>query len=100
MKPLRALLALALFAASSALAAGDPAVGGKLVQMKGCDVCHARQDLQGAKAIYLRKDRKVHSMDELKAQVAACNHGLHLGLSTRDERDIVAFLNQAYYRFQ
>jgi len=100
MKPLHALFAIALLATLPVHAAGDPAVGRKLVEAKGCDTCHARQNLEGAKAIYLRKDRKVGSMDELKSQVSACNKGLHLELSPDEERDVVAFLNETYYRFK
>ena len=99
----RALLPFAfaaVVASPCAGAAGDAAVGAKLVQAKGCETCHARQKLEGAPTIYLRKDRKVHSMDELAAQVGRCNHGLDLHLSPADERDVVAFLNETYYRFR
>ena len=98
----RLLHAAALFAAALpalGAGAGDPAVGQKLVQAKGCEVCHERQNLHGAKAIYLRPNRKVHSLEELRAQVSSCNHGLHLHLTPQDERDVVAFLNRDYYRF-
>ncbi len=50
-------------------------------------------------AIYLRANRKVHSLGELRAQVSACNHGLGLELSPAEERDVVAFLDREYYRF-
>ncbi|HXZ49329.1 MAG TPA: hypothetical protein VEG27_09930 [Usitatibacter sp.] len=100
MKSLRPLLALLFLAALPAHAAGDPKVGKMLVEAKGCDACHARQKLEGAPTIYQRKDRKVGSLAELKAQVSACNHGMHLDLTPNDERDIVAFLNEAYYKFK
>jgi hypothetical protein len=94
-------VSLAVFLAASppALAAGDAAVGAKLVQAKGCELCHERQPMHGAKAIYLRPNRKVHSLGELRAQVSACNHGLGLELSPAEERDVVAFLDREYYRF-
>jgi hypothetical protein len=59
----------------------------------------ARQPLHGAKAIYLRKNRIVGSMSELEKQVSSCNHGLDLGLTPDEERDVVAYLNESYYRF-
>ena len=68
-----ALLALAMLAASPAFAAGDAAQGAKLVEEKKCETCHHNKTLGDAKAIYLRKDRKVVSLDKLKAQVARCN---------------------------
>ncbi len=95
----RIFIAIPLASALHAFAAGDPAVGEKLVQAKGCELCHERQNLHGAKAIYLRPDRKVRSLEELRAQVSACNHGFHLELSPSEERDVVAFLNRDYYRF-
>jgi diguanylate cyclase (GGDEF)-like protein len=39
-----------------------------------------QQDHGDAKAVYLRKDRKVTSLDKLKAQVALCNSELNLQL--------------------
>ena len=99
MKPARLALAALILAAGSAYAAGDPAVGRLVVQAKGCELCHQRQDLHGAKAIYLRKDRIVGSMPALRKQVSSCNHGLNLGLTPDEERDVVAYLDQAYYRF-
>ena len=100
MKALYRLVAIALLASPPALAAGDAAVGQKLVQAKGCELCHQRQPLHGAKAIYLRPNRKVHDLDQLRAQVSACNHGLHLELSPGEERDVVAFLDRDYYHFR
>lgn len=99
MKPARLACAVLLLAATSAHAAGDPAVGRLLVQAKGCELCHERQPLHGAKAIYLRKNRIVGSMAELEKQVSSCNHGLGLGLTPGEEHDVVAYLNESYYRF-
>ena len=82
-----------------ALAAPDAAQGGKLVQEKACETCHHNKTLGDAKAIYLRKDRRVTSMEKLKAQVAACNSELNLQLFPDEEEHIVAFLNDTYYKF-
>jgi len=85
---------------SSAALAADPAEGKKLVAEKKCETCHHNKTMGDASAIYLRKDRKVTSMEKLKAQVAACNSELNLQLFPDDEEHIVAFLNQAYYKFK
>ena len=90
---------LALALSGGALAAPDVAEGKKLVAEKKCEICHNNRTLGDAKAIYLRKDRKVTSMDKLKAQVAVCNSQLNLGLFPEDEEHIVAFLDDTYYRF-
>ena len=97
MKPVR----IAVLAAVLPLAAGaaDPAQGRKLVDEKKCEICHNNKTLGDAKAVYLRKDRKVTSMEKLKSQVALCNSELNLQLFPEDEEHIVAYLNQAYYKF-
>jgi hypothetical protein len=96
---MRPYLLLAALLPLSALAA-DPAEGKKLVAEKKCETCHHNKTMGDASAIYLRKDRKVTSMEKLKAQVAACNSGLGLQLFPDDEEHIVAYLNQAYYKFK
>ena len=101
MSPLQSILPFTalMFACLPALAAGDVAQGRKLVAEKKCEICHNNKTLGDAKAVYLRKDRKVTSLPKLKAQVALCNSELNLGLFPEDEEHIVAFLDQTYYRF-
>ena len=82
-----------------AMAAPDAAEGRKLVDEKNCETCHHNKTMGDAKAIYLRKDRKVNSMEQLKARVALCNSELNLQLFPDEEEHIVAFLDQEYYRF-
>ena len=83
----------------STLAAGDAAQGEKLVAEKKCEACHHSKTLGDAKAIYLRKDRRVSSLEKLKAQVAACNSELNLQLFPDEEEHIVAHLDKTYYKF-
>jgi cytochrome c2 len=90
------LLALA----SLAHAAPDPAEGKKLVAEKNCETCHHNKTMGDAKAVYLRKDRKVTSIEKLKTQVALCNSELSLQLFPEDEEHIVAYLDQTYYKFR
>jgi hypothetical protein len=92
-------LLVVLVAPGLALAAGDPAEGRKLVAETGCETCHHNKTMGDAKAIYLRKDRKVNSLAQLKARVALCNSELNLKLFPDDEEHIVAYLDQAYYKF-
>ena len=95
----KALLAFALLVSLGAMAAGDPEQGRKLVQDKKCETCHHNKTLGDAKAIYLRKDRKVTSMEKLKAQVAACNSELNLQLFPDEEEHVVSHLDKTYYKF-
>jgi hypothetical protein len=94
-----ALLSFAILVATPALAAGDPAQGKKLVDDKKCETCHHNKTLGDAKAIYLRKDRRVTSIEKLKAQVAACNSELNLQLFPDEEEHIVSYLDKTYYKF-
>ena len=88
-----------LLAPLAAYAGGDPATGKKLVEQSRCETCHHNRTLGDAKAVYLRKDRKVSSLEKLKAQVALCNSELNLQLFPDDEEHIVAYLNDTYYKF-
>ena len=96
---MRAIGTIFLAAALPAFAAGDPVEGKKLVEEHKCETCHHNKTYGDAKAVYLRKDRRVTSMEKLKAQVAVCNSELNLGLFPEDEEHIVAYLNDQYYRF-
>ena len=90
-----ALLALVPLPAVSA----DVEQGRKLVAEKKCELCHHNKTLGDAKAIYLRKDRKVGSLEKLKAQVALCNSELNLQMFPDEEEHVVAYLNDMYYKF-
>ena len=95
----RIFLLVAVLALPLSGMAADVAQGKKLVEEKQCATCHHNKTLGDAKAVYLRKDRRVTSMEKLKAQVAVCNSQLNLGLFPDDEEHIVAYLNEQYYRF-
>jgi hypothetical protein len=90
---------IALAGAPSGWAAGDAVQGRKLVAEKSCETCHHNKTLGDAKAVYLRKDRKVTSLEKLKAQVTVCNSELNLQLFPDDEEHIVAYLNDKFYKF-
>ena len=79
--------------------AADPAAGKKLVEEHRCETCHHNKTMGDAKAIYLRKDRRVTSMEKLKSQVATCNSELNLQMFPDDEEHVTAYLNDTYYRF-
>jgi len=93
------ILYIVLAAAGTAAAAGDPAEGKKLVAESKCETCHHNKTLGDAKAVYLRKDRKVTSIEKLRSQVALCNSELNLKLFPDDEEHIVAYLDETYYKF-
>jgi len=94
------LLLPALLTATIACADGpNAAEGKKLVDEKKCEICHNNLTMGDARAVYLRKDRKVTTLAKLKAQVAACNTQLNLGLFPEEEEHIAAYLDREYYKF-
>lgn len=99
MSPLRTLGALLAFAMPAACLA-SPEQGRQLVEEKKCEDCHHNKTMGDARAIYLRKDRKVTSWEKLKSQVAVCNSELNLQLFPDDEESIAEFLDRTYYKFR
>jgi hypothetical protein len=50
--------------------------------------------------IYTRSDSKVKSIANLKRMVSLCNTELRLDLFPEDEADVVAYLNQQFYKLK
>lgn len=85
---------------SSGAYAGDVNSGKTLHQSK-CYQCHAEKSgLGNGDIIYTRSDRKVKDIKRLKSQVSMCNTQLRLDLFPEDEADVVAYLNQQFYKFK
>jgi cytochrome c553 len=80
------------------LAHGDAAVGKQLVE-KDCVGCHVRR-FGNATTIYTRADRKVHTPEQLLAQVQFCNSELKAGYFPEEEEHVAAYLNLQYYKFK
>jgi mono/diheme cytochrome c family protein len=86
--------------ASNAYAAPDLANGKQIDQQK-CYACHAKKSgFSNGDMIYTRSDGKVKSIADLKKMVGLCNTELRLDLFPEDEADVVAFLNQQFYKFK
>lgn len=94
----RGVALVACMTAGIARADGTAALGKPLVD-KDCHGCHVRQ-FGNADRIYLRADRRVQSLAQLKAQVAYCNTQLGTGYFPDEEEHIVAWLNEHYYKFK
>ena len=99
MNPRLLVPALALAGIPHIGMAADVATGKKLVEEHKCETCHHNKTMGDAKAIYLRKDRRVTSPEKLASQVARCNSELNLQMFPDDEEHVVAYLNDTYYRF-
>ncbi len=78
--------------ADTALLPGD--VGkGKTLHAANCVACHDAK-------IYTRKGRRVQTLSGLIGQVEACNTQLKKELSRGQVNDLIAYLNENYYRFE
>ena len=76
----------------------DLAHGRKIHYESKCASCHTEKTGRDEGFIYLRDDRKVRSLFDLKRYVSLCNAELRLGLFPEDERDVAAFVNQQWYK--
>lgn len=78
--------------AETALLPGDAAKGRTLHDAQ-CTSCHNA-------SIYTRNDRRVKTLPGLMGQVEACNRNLNKQLSHEQVNDLIAYLNETYYRFK
>lgn len=93
--PLLALFILNVIpaaAADTALLPGNTATGKKL-HAANCVGCHDDK-------VYTRSPRRVNSVGGLIGQVEACNQQLKKGLSKDQLNDLIAYLNETYYKFE
>ena len=92
--------ALSALISAPAFAAPDLA-NGKTIDQQKCYACHAKKTGFGnGDMIYTRSDSKVKSITNLKKMVGICNTELRLDLFPEDEADVVAYLNQQFYKFK
>ena len=93
-------LIVAISLASNVAYAADVNNGKTLHQSK-CYQCHALFFFVCyCYVIYTRSDRKVNDAKRLKSMVSMCNTQLRLDLFPEDEADLVAYLNQQFYKFK
>ena len=88
------LATLPVLLASSAYAAlpGDAAEG-KRLHDANCTECHDT-------SVYTRQNRTIHSLEELKHQLAGCEHAAKKDFSTAQSQDIIKYLNDQFYHFR
>lgn len=72
--------------------AADEAKGKKLHDAK-CFGCHDTRQ-------YTRKNRIVHTYDDLHGRVEFCDAASNAGFSFNDIDDVVAYLNAEFYKFK
>ena len=83
------------------LFAAPDLASGKSIDQQKCYACHSKKTGFGnGDMIYTRSDSKVKSLANLKKMVGLCNTELRLDLFPEDEADVVAYLNQQFYKFK
>lgn len=85
----------------SQVQAAPDLANGKNIDQQKCYACHAKKTGFGnGDMIYTRSDSKVKSIANLKRMVSLCNTELRLDLFPEDEADVVAYLNQQFYKLK
>ncbi|HIO93523.1 MAG TPA: hypothetical protein EYG68_11885 [Leucothrix mucor] len=82
-----------LLIAGSTFAAGDAEKGKATFAESQCMQCHQSDEL------FTREDRKVATLTALDSQVRKCDAQLSTNLFDDEIEDVVAYLNEAYYKF-
>jgi cytochrome c553 len=82
-----------LLLVNSVYADGNASKGKKIYSASECVRCHQTNKM------FTRGDRKVNSLPELNSQVRRCDAQLSTNLFDDEIEDVVAYLNQAHYKF-
>lgn len=77
---------------SSATLAADAAKGKTLHDAK-CQGCHDTRQ-------YTRKNRIIHTFEDLHSRVEFCDAASNAGFTLDDIDDVVAYLNKEFYKFK
>ena len=94
----RSLTVTAMFVLCASAASADPfaagdVAAGKALHDANCTVCHGIN-------VYTRADRKIKSAKSLALRVSACNANSGAGMTSQEELDVAAYLNQQFYKFR
>jgi mono/diheme cytochrome c family protein len=91
----RALLILILLSMALCVQPALPAdsAQGKKLHDANCTQCHST-------SVYTRQDRKIKSLAALSSQVTSCTHMAQAALTEEEQKTIVEYLNQQFYKFK
>lgn len=93
LRSLSLTLALAVAAPITHAAVLGDAAAGQRLHAAHCGGCHDD-------SVYTRKDRKMHSLEDLKTQLQGCSHAAKQDFSAVETQNLLRFLNEQYYRFK
>lgn len=86
------IAAITLGLACSVFAAGDAANGKSLFEKRDCLSCHGTE-------AFTAEDRKIKNLKALEDQVRLCDSNLNNNWFDEEIHDVVAYLNEQYYKF-
>lgn len=92
--PISFMTALFIFTFSTAVIADTE--NGQELHDESCIDCHMMPEHT---ALYTQEDSKVDTLHRLGGQVSACTQILNITWFPEDERDVVEYLNNNYYKF-
>jgi mono/diheme cytochrome c family protein len=72
---------------------------GKALHAEHCVSCHVSLTGGDANGLYTRKERKVQSLDALRAQVRRCEQNLNLTWFDDDVDAVTQYLNEQFYHY-
>ena len=73
---------------------------GKQLHHENCIRCHAAMQGGDGTGIYTRENRRIDSLEALHKQVNRCKNSLDVGWPEEDVEDVVAYLNERFYKFE
>ncbi len=71
---------------------GDSAKG-KQLHDAHCTSCHDS-------SVYMRKDRQIKSLSALGEQLNECTHAAQVTLNDAEQKSVIKYLNERFYKFK
>lgn len=97
---MRILVLMSLLSLTTAAsAAGDPQIG-KALHDERCVSCHVEKFGGDGAKVYTRSPRLIHNKTALAQRVAVCATLTGAKWFPEDEENVVAYLNQQFYKFK
>lgn len=81
-------------------ATGNADTGKKLFEQNQCNSCHIKMVGGDGSEVFTRPDHKVRSASQLIKQINFCAGNAGVKLSSQDEQNLGAYLNQRYYQLK
>ncbi len=87
-------------AQAAPFSSGDAAAGKQFFEQNKCNRCHIQKMGGDGSTIFTRPNRIVNTPKQLIARMHYCSEASNIKLTSTDEQNVGAFLNQTYYKFK